>query len=149
MALTLNLPSDLEEKLAAAAAKQGITASEYLQKVIENLFAQNAEPEAQDFVPPLVRLARELTANIPAREIKAIPTDLSVNGDASPGYATDVHETQITSAEVTPTQEQVHPVVRLAERVRALIPPDERKVIPPDASKNYKHYLYGHPKVEE
>ena len=35
------------------------------------------------------------------------------------------------------------------ERLRASVPPDTWDNIPADGAKNYKHYLYGHPKEED
>lgn len=40
----------------------------------------------------------------------------------------------------------------IVERVQELqksMPPEELDGVPSDGAKNYKHYLYGHPKVED
>jgi hypothetical protein len=41
------------------------------------------------------------------------------------------------------------PIWEIAEMLGAQIPAEELARIPKDAAKNYKHYLYGHPKEEE
>ena len=35
------------------------------------------------------------------------------------------------------------------ERLRKSVPPEAWDNMPTDGAKNYKHYLYGHPKVED
>ena len=42
-----------------------------------------------------------------------------------------------------------HPVLAMIERLKAEIPELEQEKAPPDGAKNYKHYLYGHPKEDE
>ena len=93
MSLTIDLPPDLETKLETEARKRGVTASEFLRTVVENLLEQSDGPEE-------------------------------------------------------PEQVAVHPLVRLAEKAREGIPPEAWKDQPTDGAKNYKHYLYGHPKVD-
>ncbi|MXW30913.1 MAG: hypothetical protein F4X98_12085 [Gammaproteobacteria bacterium] len=40
-------------------------------------------------------------------------------------------------------------IVRRVEALLESMPPDESDDLPADFAKNYKHYLYGHPKEEE
>ena len=42
-----------------------------------------------------------------------------------------------------------HPVIAMIDRLRAEMPELEQEKAPPDGAKNYKHYLYGHPKEDE
>ncbi len=41
-----------------------------------------------------------------------------------------------------------HPIWEIAAEISARIPPEEKARMPHDGSINYKHYLYGSPKVE-
>ena len=64
-------------------------------------------------------------------------------------------EVSVESAPVGASEETPAPKGGLAgivERVKELhkaIPPEELDGRPSDGAKNYKHYLYGHPKVED
>ena len=40
-------------------------------------------------------------------------------------------------------------ILEMFERLRKSIPPEAWDGLPTDGAKNYKHYLYGHPKVED
>ncbi len=40
-------------------------------------------------------------------------------------------------------------LVERIERLRESYPPDLWEDVPTDSAKNFKHYLYGHPKVED
>ena len=40
-------------------------------------------------------------------------------------------------------------VLRLIDDLHAAAPDLDREDLPTDGAKNYKHYLYGHPKVED
>lgn len=43
---------------------------------------------------------------------------------------------------------ETHSVIAMIDRLRAEFPVSERENAPADGAKNYKHYLYGHPKEE-
>ena len=45
--------------------------------------------------------------------------------------------------------EEGESILEMFERLRNSIPPDAWDNMPTDGAKNYKHYLYGHPKVED
>ena len=83
MTVTIDLPPDVETKLAAAAAKQGITLPEYVRTIVEGSFEANemTEEEPEEMVHPLIRLAEKARAGIPLEELAAIPPDLSKNLD--------------------------------------------------------------------
>ena len=40
-------------------------------------------------------------------------------------------------------------LVERIEKLHESYPPDLWDGVPPDSAKNFKHYLYGHPKVED
>ena len=40
-------------------------------------------------------------------------------------------------------------ILEMFERLRKSIPPEAWDGPPTDGAKNYKHYLYGHPKVDD
>ncbi len=40
-------------------------------------------------------------------------------------------------------------ILEMFERLRKSIPLEARDGLPTDGAKNYKHYLYGHPKVDD
>ena len=40
-------------------------------------------------------------------------------------------------------------IVEMVDKMRESYPPDMWDGLPSDLAKNYKHYLYGHPKVED
>ena len=40
-------------------------------------------------------------------------------------------------------------LVEMFDRLRESVPPDAWDDMPTDGAKNYKHYLYGHPKVDD
>ncbi len=44
---------------------------------------------------------------------------------------------------------ETHPVITMIDRLRAEIPELDQETAPTDGAKNYKHYLYGHPKENE
>ncbi len=90
-----------------------------------------------------------LTLDLPPHLEAKFQAEAARRGIALPQYVLNVLESQATTEDATPEEEQAHPVLRLAEKARTLIPPEERGALPPDAAKNYKHYLYGSPKIEE
>ena len=40
-------------------------------------------------------------------------------------------------------------LLKMAEKLRESVPPEAWDSLPTDGAKNYRHYLYGHPKVED
>ena len=40
-------------------------------------------------------------------------------------------------------------IVEMVEKMRESYPPNMWDGVPTDGAKNYKHYLYGHPKEED
>ena len=54
------------------------------------------------------------------------------------------------SIEGAPPSGRAHEsLVEMFDRLRKSVPPEAWEDMPTDGAKNYKHYLYGHPKVEE
>ncbi len=45
------------------------------------------------------------------------------------------------------TEERTHSVIAMVERLRESMGEDDWDGVPTDGSLNYRHYLYGHPKV--
>ena len=61
----------------------------------------------------------------------------------------------VVSVEATPLEPPSEPpteghesILEMFERLRNSVPPDAWDNMPTDGAKNYKHYLYGHPKVD-
>jgi predicted DNA-binding antitoxin AbrB/MazE fold protein len=76
------------------------------------------------------------------------------------GTEVTLHIVKVASANATPpaprqTEEEhapdsgTHPVIAMIDRLRAEIPELDQETAPTDGAKNYKHYLYGHPKENE
>ena len=76
------------------------------------------------------------------------------------GAEVTLHIVKVASANATPpaprqTEEEhvpdygTHPVLAMIDRLRAEIPELDQETAPTDGAKNYKHYLYGHPKENE
>ncbi len=54
------------------------------------------------------------------------------------------------SEEDSPPATGTHPVIAMIDRLRAKYPNlADDDSLPPDGAKNYKHYLYGHPKEND
>ena len=45
--------------------------------------------------------------------------------------------------------ESAHPILAIIEEIHEDVPEPEEYRIPRDGARNYKHYLYGHPKEED
>ncbi len=58
---------------------------------------------------------------------------------------TVLHEHYPTADSLTPGQS----ILQMAAKLRACVPEEEMDKIPSDLSVNYKHYLYGSPKVTD
>ena len=65
----------------------------------------------------------------------------------------DVHSPDVkpTAPSVANTQRSggLAGIVEMVDKMRESYPSDLWDGMPSDAAKNYKHYLYGHPKVED
>ncbi len=74
------------------------------------------------------------------------------NGVLTPLEPLDLEEGKevvISIADATPQAKGKESILEMFERLRSSVPPDTWDNLPTDGAKNYKHYLYGHPKVEE
>ena len=74
------------------------------------------------------------------------------NGVLTPVEPLDLEEGE----EVTVSIEGAQPpggahesLVEMFDRLRNSVPPEAWDEMPTDGARNYKHYLYGHPKVED
>ncbi len=54
-----------------------------------------------------------------------------------------------TSQDASPRSRGLLGIVEMVEKMRESYPPDMWDGVPTDGTKNYKHYLYGHPKEED
>lgn len=84
-----------------------------------------------------IQEGEELLVSIEAQSSKAAgKTDapLSANG---------------ASADAPPPAERHETILEMFERLRNSVPPEAWDNLPLDGAKNYKHYLYGHPKEED
>ena len=61
----------------------------------------------------------------------------------------DGAEVTVSIADVPPPGRAKESIPELFERLRKSVPPEAWDTMPTDGAKNYKHYLYGHPKVED
>ena len=66
------------------------------------------------------------------------------NGVLIPLQPLDLEEGVVVTLTITDES-----LPEMFERLRASVPPDTWDNIPADSAKNYKHYLYGHPKEED
>ena len=74
------------------------------------------------------------------------------NGVLTPLEPLDLEEGKevIVSIEDAPPPNSVtESILDMFERLRESVPPEAWNNMPTDGAKNYKHYLYGHPKVED
>ncbi len=55
----------------------------------------------------------------------------------------------ITEKPVEDSEGAAESILEMFERLRKSIPLEAWDVPPTDGAKNYKHYLYGHPKVDD
>ena len=73
-----------------------------------------------------------------------------INGSLKPLEPLDLKEgTVVTLYIEEQDQRQVHSALETADRIRESAPADIWHNLPTDGAKNYRHYLYGHPKEEE
>ncbi|MCY4365596.1 MAG: antitoxin family protein [Chloroflexi bacterium] len=73
-----------------------------------------------------------------------------INGSLKPLEPLDLKEgTVVTLYIEEQNQRQVHSALAIADRNRQSAPAEIWDNLPTDGAKNYRHYLYGHPKEEE
>ena len=84
-----------------------------------------------------------MIANIKARYANGVLTPLE------PLDLEEGAEVVVSVEAATPQANGTESVLEMFERLRNSVPPDIWDNMPTDGAKNYKHYLYGHPKVEE
>ena len=75
-----------------------------------------------------------------------------INGSLKPLEPLDLKEGTVVTLyieEQDQNKRQVHSALAIADRVRESAPADLWDNLPTDGAKNYRHYLYGHPKEEE
>ena len=58
-------------------------------------------------------------------------------------------EVVVSIEDATPPAERQESILEMFERLRNSVPPDSWNNMPTDGAKNYRHYLYGHPKVQD
>ena len=78
------------------------------------------------------------------------PLDLEEGAEVSVSVSVSVESAPVEASEEAPAPKRG--LAGIVERVKELhkaIPPEELDGRPSDGAKNYKHYLYGHPKEEE
>ena len=75
-----------------------------------------------------------------------------VNGALKPLEPLELQEGTVVVLYIEEQEEkglQHHSALEIADRIRRSAPPDAWDDMPADASRNYRHYLYGHPKEED
>ena len=74
-----------------------------------------------------------------------------VNGKLNPLEPLDLDEGTVVTLAIFDGQEgerKTHSVIRMVEQLRESMGEIEWDGVPRDGSLNYRHYLYGHPKVD-
>ena len=73
-----------------------------------------------------------------------------INGLLKPLEPLDLKEGAVVTLYIEEQgQGQVHSALATADRIRESAPAEIWDNLPTDGAKNYRHYLYGHPKEEE
>ncbi|MXY22792.1 MAG: DUF104 domain-containing protein [Dehalococcoidia bacterium] len=86
---------------------------------------------------PLEPLELEEGAEVTLRIIEVVSAEM-----ASP--------TSLKTEKAPTSNSGTHPVIAMIDRLRAEFPNlADDDCLPPDGAKNYKHYLYGHPKEND
>ena len=82
-----------------------------------------------------------------------LPSDLETKLEAEAkqrGVTLNEYALQkLTETIEIPTDQEIHPLIRLSEKIHASMPEEEWTKLPPDYATNYKHHLHGYPKVNE
>ncbi len=84
-----------------------------------------------------------MIANIKARYENGVLTPLE------PLDLEEGKEVVLSIEDAAPQANGKESILEMFERLRNSVPSDTWDNMPADGAKNYKHYLYGHPKVEE
>ena len=74
------------------------------------------------------------------------------NGVLIPLEPLDIEEGMeviVSIKDVPPGDKEVESILDMFERLRESIPPEAWDNVPMDGAKNYRHYLYGYPKIED
>ena len=74
------------------------------------------------------------------------------NGVLTPLEPLDLEEGKevvVSIEDALPQANGKESILEMFERLRNSVPPDTWDNMPTDGAKNYRHYLHGHPKVEE
>ena len=74
------------------------------------------------------------------------------NGVLTPLEPLDLEEGKeevVSIEDAPPPAKGKESILEMFERLRKSVPPEAWDNMPTDGAKNYKHYLYGHPKVED
>ncbi|MXW24866.1 MAG: DUF104 domain-containing protein [Dehalococcoidia bacterium] len=73
------------------------------------------------------------------------------NGVFTPSEPLDIEDGEEVTLSIegaTSRKRGLAGVVETVQELQRTIPPDAWDVLPTDGAKNYKHYLYGHPKED-
>ena len=90
-----------------------------------------------------------LTINLPPEVEARLEAEAARRGVALPEYALDILKQSVIPHEARIEETSGESILRLVERLHATMPEGAWEGVPRDLAKNYKHYLYGHPKEEE
>ena len=94
--------------------------------------SESLDLEEGDVVVVMVS-AREITEDETAgRDVQVPESDVGDGGSESPSDSDDGE----------------HPLLRRIRKIRESVPASAWDGVPTDGGRNYKHYLYGHPKVD-
>ena len=85
----------------------------------------------------------KMIANVKARYSNGVLTLLE------PLDLEDGKEVMVSIEDALPPVMARESILEMFERLRKSVPPEAWDDMPTDGAKNYKHYLYGHPKVED
>ena len=84
-----------------------------------------------------------MIANVRARFSNGVLTPLE------PLDLEEGDEVMVSIEDAPPPAKGKESILEMFERLRKSVPPEAWDNMPTDGAKNYKHYLYGHPRVED
>ena len=84
-----------------------------------------------------------MITNVKARYANGVLTPLE------PLDLEEGREVMVSIEDTTAPAKEPESILAMFERLRKSVPQDAWDNMPTDGAKNYKHYLYGHPKVED
>ena len=91
-----------------------------------------------------------LNIELPAEVERKLSREAARNGVDLPRYAAGVLERSVRDVPAESVEETAgQRLLDILERLHAEVPPDTWHDVPTDLARNYKHYLYGHPKTDE